>query len=64
MDKLKKCPFCGKEVFLGYSSARHAFRFLHMGLRNCPFYVFEISDECAKTLNEAAELWNRRTKDE
>lgn len=60
MSKLKPCPFCGKEVTVVSSSLRKGFLFLHKGLRNCPFYRFEIAWDTAKTLREATELWNRR----
>ena len=63
MEQLKKCPFCGQEVNMRYSSGKHAFLFWHKGLRNCAFYDFEISDQTAKSLSEAAELWNRRTNE-
>lgn len=51
MQELKRCPFCGQEVYIGYSSGRHAFRFWHKGLRDCAFYDFEISDHTAKSLS-------------
>ena len=61
-ERLKPCPFCGKEMTLISSSQTKQFTFSHKGLRNCPFYRFEISWECAKSLKEATELWNRRIK--
>lgn len=60
-EVLKPCPFCGRKVSLISTSASKEFVFYHKGLRNCPFYRFEISWECAKSLKEATELWNRRT---
>lgn len=59
-EVLKPCPFCGKEVTLISSSRSEQFVFNHKGLRNCPFYRFEIPWETAKSISEAAELWNRR----
>lgn len=62
MYKLKPCPFCGGRVHLYYRSKPS-------------MYVFEHSDDnsfsCvegaifrgAKSLREASEMWNRRTKD-
>lgn len=64
MSKLKPCPFCGKEVTVVSSSLRQSFLFLHKGLRNCPFYRFEIEWLTTKTLREATELWNRRAEKE
>ena len=58
--KLKPCPFCGAEMTVLSSSQTEAFIFRHSGLRNCPFYRFEISWLTATTLKEARELWNRR----
>lgn len=59
-DVLKPCPFCGKNVVLISNSETRKFVFSHADLRNCPFYKFEMSWECAKSLTEAKELWNRR----
>ena len=63
-SKLKPCPFCGKEVTVTSSSLNQKFLFLHKGLRNCPFYRFDIAWDTAKTLREATELWNRRAESE
>ena len=63
-NKLKPCPFCGKEMTLLSTSTKRAFVFLHKGLINCPFYDFEISWETAKSLDEATALWNRRANNE
>lgn len=63
-EVLKPCPFCGREMTLISSSATKLFTFSHKGLRNCPFYKFEISWETAKSISEAAELWNRRENNE
>ena len=59
-EVLKPCPFCGREVTLISTSRTKSFVFSHKGLRNCPFYRFEIPWECAKSLKEAVGLWNRR----
>lgn len=62
MDELKPCPFCGKEITVHSSSRSYSFVFTHKGLRNCPFFQFEIMWATAKTLKEATELWNRRAE--
>ena len=59
-EVLKPCPFCGGKMTLVSSSRVRSFTFSHKGLRNCPFYKFEIMWTTAKTLKEATELWNRR----
>ena len=61
-EVLKPCPFCGRKVNLISTSQSKQFIFSHDGLRNCPFYRFEMSWECAKSLKEATELWNRRAE--
>ena len=61
---LLPCPFCGKEMNVISISRTKTFIFSHKGLRNCPFYTFEMSWECAKSLKEATELWNRRADKE
>lgn len=61
-ESLKPCPFCGNEVTLIGSSRSETFIFSHKGLRNCPFFHFEMSWECARSLKEATELWNRRAE--
>lgn len=61
-EVLKPCPFCGKEVTLISTSRTKQFIFSHQGLRNCPFYQFEMSWECATSLKEAKEIWNRRAE--
>jgi hypothetical protein len=62
MDELKPCPFCGREVSVYSSSRSYSFVFSHKGLRNCPFFQFEIMWHDAKSLKEATEWWNRRAK--
>lgn len=62
MAELKPCPFCGREVTVHSSSRSYSFVFSHKGLRNCPFFQFEIMWTTAKTLKEATELWNRRAE--
>lgn len=64
MNKLKPCPFCGREVHLLSTSRTKEFIFSHKGLRNCPFIDFKISWETAKSLSEATELRNRRINNE
>ena len=64
MSDLKPCPFCGNEMLLAYSSKAKSFRLTHRGLRNCPFYKFEIPLETAKSISEARELWNRRANND
>lgn len=59
-ELLLPCPFCGKEMTVISTSQTKTFIFSHKRLRNCPFYTFEMSWECAKSLREATELWNRR----
>lgn len=59
-EVLKPCPFCGLQVALLSNSEKRVFVFSHNNLRNCPFYKFEMSWECAKSLTEAKQLWNRR----
>ena len=59
-DILKPCPFCGKNVALMSNSEKRVFIFSHANLRSCPFYKFEMSWECARSLTEAKQLWNRR----
>ena len=63
-EVLSPCPFCGKKVNLISTSETKKFIFSHVGLRNCPFYTFEMSWECAKSLAEAKDLWNRRVDKE
>ena len=59
-EVLKPCPFCWKDVALMSSSEKRVFIFSHANLRSCPFYNFEMSWECAKSLTEAKQLWNWR----
>jgi len=59
-ERLKPCPFCGKNVALMSNSEKRVFIFSHANLRSCPFYKFEMSWECAQSLTEAKQLWNRR----
>ena len=61
---LKPCPFCGRKVNLISTSQTKQFIFSHEGLRNCPFFRFEMSWDCAKSLSEAKVLWNRRADGE
>ena len=60
-EVLKSCPFCGREVTLISTSETKMFVFSHKGLRNCPFYKFEVSWERARSFKDAIELWNKRS---
>ena len=64
VEALKPCPFCGKNVALMSNSEKRVFIFSHANLRSCPFYKFEMSWECAQSLTEAKQLWNRRWMDD
>lgn len=57
---LKPCPFCGGTMTLVSSSKTKTFTFSHKGLRNCPFFKFEMSWDVAKSIADAKELWNMR----
>lgn len=65
MEQLKRCPFCGGEMYIGYRSAWKAFSFWHKDERyqiKCPIRKFEIPDNKAGSLDEAIEKWNTRTE--
>lgn len=63
MNDLRSCPFCGQEMMIGYSSAKHAFLFWHKdNPQKCAFYRFEIMDKDAYCLEDAIEKWNRRAE--
>ncbi len=61
--KLSRCPFCGDKMKLSYSSFGHEYRIWHKH-ENClledPFIIPEAN---AKSMEEAAEIWNRRAND-
>lgn len=59
-EVLKPCPFCGKGVALISSSEKRVFIFYHANDMSCPFFRFEMSWDCAKSLTEAKQLWNWR----
>lgn len=62
MEQLKRCPFCGGEMYIGYRSAWKAFSFWHKDERyqiKCPIRNL-IPDNKAGSLAEAAKLWNMR----
>lgn len=64
MEPLKKCPFCDGNVYLGYRSQQKTFIIWHHIFEDesqkCPFFDFKISTKYARTLAEAADIWNRR----
>lgn len=64
MTELKKCPFCGGEVYITYSSGLNLFNIWHYGHgHKCPFAEpFIILGDYAKSLDDAAEIWNRRDR--
>lgn len=61
MEKLKRCPFCGGEVNLSYSSKGN-FHFRHREYGKCMFdeFVCPVRVVGPGCLAEAAEAWNRR----
>lgn len=63
-EKLKPCPFCGREMTIYSSSRLMRFTISHKGLRSCYFHSFEIDWQTVGSLAEATEAWNRRAKDE
>lgn len=57
---LERCPFCGDHVSLSYSSYAHEYRVWHIH-NNCMISdPFIIKGEHAKSLKEAAKIWNKR----
>ena len=61
-EDLQPCPFCNGEMTMICTSRTKEYIFSHKGLRNCAFYEFRMSWECAKSMAEARALWNRRGK--
>lgn len=60
-EKLKPCPFCCGKVSITYNSAENVFRVWHSGSTVCEIQEpIEISGEFAKSLEDAANVWNRR----
>lgn len=65
MDKLRPCPFCGKPVFLCYTSSEAAFGVRHTTLEdswNC--YIAEPIMLKTASLADATVDWNRRFDNE
>lgn len=58
---LKPCPFCGGKVSMVYNSFAHAFRVYHSEKKEC-FIGEPIEIYGPKSLQEAAEAWNRRAE--
>ena len=58
--ELKPCPFCGDSISITYNSFDKAFVIWH-DHNKCLFVEpMYISDDNAKSLKEAYEIWNTR----
>lgn len=66
IDKLKPCPFCGRDVALRYNSSTNTFDFWHKyGLSSCAVLEpIELDGEKIKSLKEAVSAWNMRSTNE
>jgi hypothetical protein len=62
MCELKPCPFCGGKTNITYNSSDNTFSIWHTNIR-CGV-AEPIKIDSAVTFDEAAKIWNRRTKDE
>jgi hypothetical protein len=62
MSKLKPCPFCGGKVSITYSSWNKTFNIWHNDKPCALIEPIQIDGSKAKSLAEASEMWNRRTK--
>lgn len=63
--ELKRCPFCGAKVSMTYNSAENVYRIWHSSISSCAIEEpIEIDGVFAKSLAEAAKVWNRRVEPE